>query len=367
MKAKPGAWTAKSSRGELMPFNRPTLPELIDQGAAEYESRLPGLLVRVRRSLVGVLNRVVSGALSALYQYAEYLNRQAWPDTCDVEYLDGHGARWRVPRNAAESATGSVAFSGANDKVIPAGTQVGRTDGWLYVTTADVTIVLGAALAPVRSVLPGQAGNATVDLSLSLTSPIAGVNAVATASTALAGGADTEDHEPYRARILARIRKPPQGGAGFDYVAWAKQIAGVTRVWTYPDEQGRGTVVVRFLRDLDASPIPDAGEVATVQAHLQNVRPVTARVYAVAPVAAPIPWQIRVVPDTPAVRAAVEAELAAMLRRDAVPGGTILWSHANEAVSIAPGEFDHLLVAPAADVTNPTGYLSTMGPITWLP
>jgi uncharacterized phage protein gp47/JayE len=350
-----------------MPFNRPTLPELIDQGATEFESRLPGLLVRVRRSLIGVINRVVAGALSALYQYAEYLNRQAWPDICDVEYLDWHGARWRVTRTSAAEASGTVAFTGNNDAVVPVGTQIRRADGWLYKTTADVTIVLGAASAPARSVLPGQAGNATVGLSLNLMSPIAGVNAVATASTALAGGADTEDHEPYRARILARVRKPPQGGADFDYVEWAKQIAGVTRVWTYPDEQGRGTVVVRFLRDLDASPIPDAGEVATVQAHFQTVRPVTARVYTVAPVPAPIPWQIRVSPDTPAVRAAVEAELAAMLQRDAVPGGTILWSRANEAVSIAPGEFDHLLVAPAANVVNPTGYLSTMGPITWLP
>ncbi len=278
-----------------------------------------------------------------------------------------HGARWRVPRNAAESATGNIAFTGTNDKVIPAGTQVARTDGWLYVTTADVTIALGAASAPARSVQPGQAGNASLGLTLTLMSPIAGVNAVATAFTALSGGADTEDHEPYRARILARIRKPPQGGAGFDYVEWGKQIPGVTRVWTYPDEQGRGSVVVRFLRDLDASPIPDAGEVATLQAHYQTVRPVTARVYTVAPIDAPIPWQIRVFPDTPAVRAAVEAELAAMLKRDAVPGGTILWSHMNEAISIAPGEFDHLLVAPAADVVNTTGKYSTMGPITWLP
>lgn len=350
-----------------MPFNRPTLPDLIDQGATEFESRLPGLLVRVRRSLIGVINRVVSGALSALYQYAEYLNRQAWPDTCDVEYLDGHGARWKVTRTPATGATGTVAFTGNNDAVIPSGAQVRRADGWLYATTAPATIVAGAASAPVVSLGAGQASNASIGVGLNLMTPIANVNAVATASTALAGGADVEDHEPYRARILARVRKPPQGGADFDYVTWAKEIAGVTRAWVYPDEQGRGSVVVRFMRDLDPSPFPDAGEVATVQAHLRSQRPVTSRVFAVSAIPAPINWQIRVSPDTAAVRAAVEVELAAMLKRDAVPGGTILWSHANEAISIAPGEVDHLLVAPAGDVVNPTGYMATMGTITWLP
>jgi uncharacterized phage protein gp47/JayE len=350
-----------------MPFERPTLPELIDQGATEIESRLPGLLVRVRRSLVGVINRVVAGALSALYQYAEYLNRQAWPDTCDPEYLDAHGARWRVPRNAAAAATGIAAFTGTNDTVIPAGTQVRRADGWLYATSVDVTIVAGTASVSIVSTAPGQASNAGIGVSLNLMSPIAGINAVVTATTALAEGADIEEHEPYRARILARVRKPPQGGADHDYVAWAKEISGVTRAWVYPGELGEGTVTVRFVRDDDVSLIPDAGEVATVHANIMSKRPVTAGVFTVAPVPVPIDWEIRVVPDTPAIRSAVEAELAAMLRRDAEPGATTYYSRANEAVSIAPGEFDHLIVQPPGDVARTTGQMSTMGAITWLP
>lgn len=350
-----------------MPVDRPTLPELIDQGATEFESRLPGLLVRVRRSLVGVLNRVVAGALSALYQYAEYLNRQAWPDTCDPEYLDQHGARWGIPRTAAALSTGVAAFTGTNGTVIPAGSQVRRADGWLYATDVDATIVAGSALVAITSITAGQSSNASLGITLNLMSPIAGINAIATATTALSGGADIEDHEPYRARILARIRKAPQGGAAHDYVAWAKEIPGVTRAWVYSGEQGAGTVTVRFVRDNDASPIPDAGEVATVHANISAKRPVTAGVFTTAPINAPIDWQIRIVPDTPAVRAAVEAELAAMLRRDSEPGGTTLLSHMREAISIAPGEFDHQLVSPSADVVRTTGLMSTMGGITWLP
>jgi uncharacterized phage protein gp47/JayE len=349
-----------------MPFERPTLPELIDQGATEIESRLPGLLVRVRRSLVGVINRVVAAGLSTLYKYAEYLNRQAWPDTCDPEYLDQHGARWGVSRTNAAAATGTVTFTGVNGALLPAGSQVQRSDGQLYATAADAVIATGFAAVSVAALAPGQAGNAGIGVSLTLASPVAGISATASASTALAGGADLEGAEPYRARILARVRQAPHGGADFDYVAWAKEVPGVTRAWVYPKEQGAGTVVVRFVRDSDASPIPDAGELATVQAHIEAVRPVTAQLYVLAPIAVPISWTIRLTPDTPAGRQAVAVELAAMIRRDAEPGSTIYKSRADEAVSIAPGEFDHEIQVPAGDVAFGAGQLATMGTITWV-
>jgi uncharacterized phage protein gp47/JayE len=55
-----------------------------------------------------------------------------------------------------------------------------------------------------------------------------------------------------------------------------------------------------------------------------------------------------------------------MLLRDAEPGGTILISHIREAISIAAGEVDHVLSAPAANVTHASGQLATFGAITWL-
>jgi uncharacterized phage protein gp47/JayE len=65
------------------------------------------------------------------------------------------------------------------------------------------------------------------------------------------------------------------------------------------------------------------------------------------------------------VQAAVAAELADLLRREAEPGGTILVSHLREAISIAVGETNHVLSSPAADVTHATGQIATLGTITW--
>lgn len=349
-----------------MPFERPTLPQLIDQGAAEFESRLPGVLARVRNSVIGVINRVMAGGFSSLYKYAEWLNDQVWPDRADADYLPVHGARWGKNRLPAAPATGTVQFSGVDGSAIDQGTVVQRSDGTQYATTAAGVIAAGIANIVVQSVEAGQLGNAVIATSLMLTSPVVGVNAVATAQTALASGADVEGIEAWRARILSRIRKPPQGGADYDYEGWALEVPGVTRAWVSPNEQGGGTVVVRFVRDDDASIIPDSGEVASVQAAIDAVRPVTAATYVLAPIATPQNFSIQLTPDTAATRAAVQAELLALYRREAKPGETMLISHQREAISTSAGETDHVLSVPAANQVHTIGQLPTLGVITWL-
>lgn len=350
-----------------MPVDRPTLPKLIDQGAAEFESRLPGVLARARRSLVGVINRVVAGGLSALYQYAQYLNRQVWVDTCDVEELPRHGARWDLPRKEAAPATGSVTFTGTNGTPIPKDTVVLRSDGTRYLTDALVTVVAGSAMVSVTAETAGQLGNAPLATPLQLESPIPGINSGATTATTLSGGADIEDAEDWRERIKARMRRKPQGGNLQDYVDWALEVPGVTRAWASPSEMGPGTVTVRFARDDDVSPIPDAGAVATVQAYIDERRTVTADAFVVAPIGTPVDFTIQLTPDDPAVKAAVDAELRDVFRREGKPGGTLPITHLREAVSIAAGEEDHIMTVPSANVVMGTGQLPTMGVITWLP
>lgn len=350
-----------------MPFLRPTLTNLIDATATEVETRLPGILARVRRSLAGVFARVVAGGLWGLYGYAEDLDRQKWPDLCDTLYLDWHGGRWGVTRKPAQAASGTVRFTGVNGTDVPAGTVVQRADGVQYATTALGTIAAGEALIAVEAALAGSAGNALVNTAVTLTTPVAGINAVASSSTALANGSDLEADEAYRARILLRVRQVPHAGAKHDYVAWALEVPGVTRAWCYPLEGGDGTVTVRFVRDKDASIIPDAAEVAAVQAYIDARRPVTANFTAVAPAAQAIDYTIHLVGnDTPEIRAAIDEELDNLTRgTDNIPGGTILISHIREAISTAVGETDHVLIAPLVDQAMPANTMATHGVITW--
>lgn len=346
-------------------FSRPTLADLIQRVNNDVLSRLATDDV-LRRADAQVYARVMGGVAHGLYGFIEWLANQVIYDTAELEYLERWCSIWGVTRIPAAAATGSVTFAAQAGSVIPAGTLLQALDGVQYALTANATITAPTATAPIAAVVPAAAGNRVTGQTLTLVSPVVGVQPTATAGT-LSGGADLETDDALRDRLLTRIQQPPQGGAAYDYIAWALQVAGVTRAWCYPDELGLGTVTVRFARDLDASPIPDAGEVAAVQAYIDARRPVTAKVTVVAPVAVPLNFTITgLTPSNATVQAAVQAELADLLLREAVPGGTLLLSHLRAAISAAAGETDYVLTAPAANVVNTTGNMSTMGTITWV-
>lgn len=352
-----------------MALARPTLTEIIDRVLADLSSRMVGTDGAVlRRSVLGAMGRALAGASHELHGRLDYLARQITVDTADSEYLERWASVWGVRRRAAAYAVGSVTFAGTNGATIAAGTLLRRQDGAQIETTALATIASGTATVAARARLAGSAGNTTAGAALILVSPSSGVTSTATvAAGGLTGGADTEDDDALRARVLERIRMPPQGGAERDYRAWALEVPGVTRVWVAPQEMGAGTVTVRFVRDGDASIIPDPAEVAVVADYIAVRRPVTAEVYVVAPVAMPIDMTIQIAPNTPTVQAAIQAELADLLRRDAEPGGVILVSRIRESISVAAGESDHVLLVPAGNVVQGTGEIAVLGTITWQP
>lgn len=350
-----------------MSFARPDLQTLIDRAAGDIETRLPGADARLRRSNLNVLARVHAGSVHGLYGYLDWLSRQVLVDLAEAEILERHASIWGIARVPAAFAVGQAMATGTNGTVVPAGTIFRRADGAEYATDAEVTVAGGSATLALVAVEAGQAGNAAANTTLNIVTPIAGLNAAATVTAGgLTSGADIEEDDSLRARVLARIQQPPHGGARHDYVAWAKEVPGVTRAWCYPLELGTGTVTVRFVRDADALIIPDPAEVAAVQAYIDARRPVTANLTVVAPMAVPIAFQIELTPNSASVQAAVEAELRDLLLREAEPGSTILISHIREAISLAAGETDHVLVAPAADVTHAIGEMATFGSITWL-
>ena len=351
-----------------MPFLRPTLGELTARAESDFETRLPGADPKLRRSVMAVLSRVHSGATNGLYGYISWVAEQVIIDTAAVEYLDRWAAVWGIGRKAASYANGPVTFTGTDGASIPEGTLLQLPDGTIYRTDALATIAAGSASTTVTAVAPGEAGNAAAGVQVGLVSPVPDVVSAALVGLGgLTGGADTESDESLRERLLQRIRQPPHGGATFDYVTWAREIPGVTRVWVYPLALGLGTVTVRFMMDgTYPDGIPQAADVAAVQDHIDRRRPVTAHVTVVAPVAAPLHFTIaNLNPDSAAVRIAIAAELQDLISRTAEPGGTILISQIREAISIAAGEVDHVLIAPTANVIHASGRIATFGGITW--
>lgn len=352
-----------------MAFNTPSLSELISRITDDLVSRLELDAPLLRRSPTRIFARVFGNAVHGTYGFIRWLADQLFASRADAEYLDLHGAEYGIARKAAVAATGSIDFTGTDGTDIPAGTVLQRSDGVQYETTELVSIAGGVASAAAQAVLPGADGNADADTSVTLISPIAGVDTQATvASVGFTGGEDIESDDAYRARILSRKRNVPMGGAVNDYIRWALEVTGVTRVWVEPLAMGPGTVTVRFVTDDDPDGIiPDAAKVQEVQDYIDDPsrKPVTAQVDVVAPIAVALDMEIAPAPDTQAVRDAIKAELADLLRREGEPGATILLTHIREAISTAAGETDHDLISPGADVTHSAGEIPVLGTITW--
>lgn len=349
-----------------MPFNRPTLAELIDRAAGDIEAALPGADARLRRSNLGVLSRVLAAEVHQLYGALQQVEKELFIDTCSAGNLDRHAAVWRLGRRGAQFAEGPVVFGGANGALVPAGARVVRADGVEYETIADAVIAAGAATAQVMAVAAGVDGNAAGGTAVSLVSSIANVQARAAVGVGgIVGGAGVESDASLRDRVLAEVRGGDAVGRGSDYVKWAKEVSGVTRAWAFAGEAGPGTVVVRFVRDGDPSIFPGPAAVQAVQDQLDLRRPVTAAVTATSPTARPIDFAITVVPATQAVRDAVQAELADLLLREGEPNSTVTISRIREAISVAAGEANHNLIAPGADVVLSSTQIATLGTITW--
>lgn len=83
----------------------------------------------------------------------------------------------------------------------------------------------------------------------------------------LEGGADEEDDETYRARILESARKSPGDGNVSDYSVWAKEVSGIYGVNVVPEWYGPGTVKV-VISGSGNSEITDAALIEEVRQYI---------------------------------------------------------------------------------------------------
>jgi len=352
-----------------MPLTIPTLPEIVAEIRGDVEGRLPGADTRTPRSPFDVLVRVISYVHHTVLGWLVWLVRQAWPWSAEREYLDRAAAWWGVSRKPAAFAGGTVTVSGTAGAVVPLDSRMRRADGVEYIVDADAPIGSGGTGAVlVVAASAGAAGNAGAGTPVTLVSPVAGVlSAAVVGSAGLVGGADEESDEDLRGRLEARVQAPPAGGNAKDYVRWALDFPGITRAWCFPLENGAGTVTVRFAMD-DVYPsdgIAIEADRLALLAWISGRAPAPADVTVGIPTAVARNYTIAVSPDTPAVRAAIEAEMRDLIRREGAPGGVLRLSREREAISRAAGETDHTLTSPTADLVCTSTQLPVLGTITW--
>lgn len=346
-----------------MQYETPTLPALIKRIEADFERNAPDAL---RRADAKVASRALGGAAYGMYGHQTWIARQSNPATCDEDMLL-RWAEWRLEdgRNKAVAAKGVAALVGAEGRLVDAGQVYQYADGRRYVVAETATLEGGTASLKLVAEDVGISGNLKAG-TLTAVTPVMGVSSTATiGEDGIIGGVDQESIEALRVRVQAAFKNPSKVGNGADFVEWALEVPGVTRAWALPRWMGPGTFGLAFVRDGDPDIIPTAAQVAEVQAYLDKKRPVTAEVYALAPEARPQNFSLRLKPDSTALRAAVEQSLRALIDDEGGPGETLLKTHVTSAISNTPGEVDHVLSEPAADVVMGANQVAVPGVFTW--
>lgn len=376
-----------------MPIPMPNQGDATNRAAGVLEGALPGIDARSQNAPAAVIARMIEAGSWDLYFALAYLGVEMMPDTA-VDTLAEHAAIWGITQVQATPAIGNALVTGnVTGSVIPIGTQATAPGGAVFQTTATATTQGGVGVSvPVASVVAGSAQSQAAGTVLTLVSPLPGLaSQTLTLDSNGAVGEDAESTEAMRARLLARIRQPPSGGAWADYVQWVKQaLPGVGYVGVLPagtsgtPPVAQGAVSIFFaMSGLNGGPptAPTPAQVTAVQDYIgvfggyAGVRPVTANVTVYAATLTPVNVSLQVRPNTVAIQTAAQQALALAFAQDATiggsmqanggVGGTIYVSRLDDAVSSSDGEYDHERLAPSADVTVGVGQLPVLGTVTF--
>lgn len=352
-----------------MPFNVPTLRQIIASGALDLESSLGTVLPKFGIELA--LNTAVSAGIRDAYDHQMWIVRQIIPTTESDDQTIIETAQFEgVIRKQATYAAGPATLNGSVPA--PVGTVLQHKDGRQYAVTSSASPSSGTVAVQVQAIAVGAEGNLAAGEVLTLVTPVPGLQANGTSGD-ISGGADIEPISELLERLLFRKRNPPMGGAVADYVAWMREVPGVTRAWAYDAWQGGGTVGIGWVFDdrIDILPTPTDQQfmmeylfrhpdpaTGVLVGRPGGIEPVyTSQTLKVTDLA------INPIPDNTDTRAAIEANLRGY-ERTLVQGQTMLLSKIRTAIGSAVGVENYSLDL-AADVTADPDELNVIGVITW--
>lgn len=353
-----------------MSFVTPTQDEAVQRARARMRAEQPGTDATVWPNTQYVSAKVLGGESWELYSFLAWISRQRFATSCDGDMLDEIGAQFGLGRRPATYAAGVVEVVGTPAYTIDAGTRLHRSDGVEYATNGPLMLDAdGRGRIGITARATGATHN--TDTGAQLTGVFSSLNvaSITVDANGIGGGAGTEQHEDYRARILFRLRYPPHGGAPHDYVAWALEVPGITRVWVDPLAYGPGTVGVWVMADGNGTQygVPSGTDLDAVRAHIAGVKPVTARLIVKAPIIAAINVKLSgVVNPSSTLQAQIKTELRDAFRRGGhvsmpnapfIVRNNLLW----QAVARATGDASHMIAIPTKDTPLPLDYLADLG------
>lgn len=304
-----------------------------------------------------------------LYVQAEWVVRQAFPQTAEGEFLDRHAQLRSLERRPASAAEGVVRFTAGEaataPRTIPRGT-VCMTAGLVrFETTGDAVLEAGelTAEAPVRALEAGRAGNVSAGAIAAMAVAPVGI-AACTNPAPCAGGADGETDAALRERVLESFKRLPNGANAAFYQQGALSFDQVAAAAVVPRPRGVGSVdvVPATLAGLPSQELLDE-----LEDYFQARREIA------------VDLKVRA-PRTTTVNIAVQVEVQAGRDRDRVLaqvrqaledwftgrllGQDILRAKLGEIIFHCDGVANYAITAPAADLPVSSDTLPLLGALT---
>ncbi|HAG3149567.1 TPA: baseplate J/gp47 family protein [Salmonella enterica] len=360
-----------------MPYQQPSLSQLIIQTQQDVEQHLPGSLPGSRETTVHAIAYAQAGLSAMEHEHLAWISRQIIASDADEDELLKHCAFWGVIRKQPNRAAGPVNLAYYDTANLAADTRLQRADGALFRVSKAISGNAGTVQAVLEAVEPGLAGNCPEGTILTFVTPVAGIQSEAiVAPGGLTGGANVESVAELLSRLLFRVQNPPSGGTAYDYVRWAREVPGITRAWCLPRLNGGGSVGVAFVLDNNPDIFPTETDIKRVQDYIAGHRdPATGYmtgspegiiVNMVKLTPKRVNFQIRIAPKTPENQAAVKKALSTLFYNEAKPGDVIFVSAYVRAISGVMTLNDFELRSPSESSSASNTELLTLGDIEWL-
>lgn len=305
----------------------------------------------------------------ALYVQADWVNRQAFPQTAEGECLDRHAEMRGLERKVAVAAEGTVRFLASaaleTDRTIPAGT-VCMTSGLVRFETVKDGVLLAGNVAvdvPVRAVEPGKAGNVNASAITYMAVAPVGIYGC-TNPKACGGGTDREGDEALRERVLDTFRRLPNGANAAFYESEALSFDQVAAASVISRPRGVGTVDVVVATEAG---LPGEDLLAELTTYFLQRREIAVDVQVRAPRTSTVNVTVRVAPRAgwsfESVAASVKTAIQGWFTGKRL-GQDVLRAALGDLIYSCDGVANYTITSPANDVTVAADVLPVLGSLT---
>lgn len=349
-------------------MDQPTQDSLIERMRQGFRAKLPNSDAWIFPNNLWIAATVVGGMLWELYAQAVKIIAQAMPDSATGVWLQRWANLFGVYIKMPTAATGPLSVTGIANTPVPAGTVYSREDDTQYVTQSDISLdASGNGVVAVTATVTGSATNALANEPLSLMSSVPGLDSDAVVGAAgLGGGADIENDDDLRARMLARMARRNRYGTLQDYEDWALEVPGVTRAWAF----AAGNVInVYFMMDKSYPStygVPQQTDAVIVQAYLTDPcrKPIGAIPMARLPIGVPLNVTIQCPnPFNQTIENDVQSDVDSYLVRTASPGRGYTAQDMQRVIDAA-ALFDYTILQ-STFATTPPAQIFTNAVIDW--